>query len=92
MSVWIAETLLATSLLMALVMLLRRPTARFLGAGAAYMLWALPLARLVLPPSRALSLRQPHCKARLTKAVSLLPLRCPQSQRPAMPCPCPGSR
>lgn len=50
MSVWIAETLLATSLLMALVMLLRRPTARFLGAGAAYMLWALPLARLVLPP------------------------------------------
>lgn len=50
MSVWIAETLLATSLLMALVMLLRRPTTRFLGAGAAYMLWALPLARLALPP------------------------------------------
>jgi bla regulator protein BlaR1 len=50
MSVWIAETLLATTLLMALVMLLRRPTARFLGAGAAYMLWALPLARLALPP------------------------------------------
>jgi beta-lactamase regulating signal transducer with metallopeptidase domain len=50
MSVWIAETLLATALLMALVMLLRRPVTHFLGAGAAYMLWALPLARLVLPP------------------------------------------
>ncbi|MDX3900941.1 MAG: M56 family metallopeptidase [Sphingobium sp.] len=50
MSVWIAETLLASTLLMALVMLLRRPVTRWLGAGAAYMLWALPLARLALPP------------------------------------------
>lgn len=50
MSVWIAETWLASTLLMALVLLLRRPVARWLGAGAAYMLWALPLARLLLPP------------------------------------------
>ncbi|WP_242125896.1 M56 family metallopeptidase [Sphingobium sp. Sx8-8] len=49
MSVWIAETLIATTLLMALVMLLRRPVARWLGAGAAYALWLLPLARMVLP-------------------------------------------
>ncbi|WP_150290634.1 M56 family metallopeptidase [Sphingobium estronivorans] len=49
MSVWIAETLIATTLLMALVMLLRRPVARWLGAGAAYWLWALPLARMALP-------------------------------------------
>ncbi|WP_088183297.1 M56 family metallopeptidase [Sphingobium sp. Z007] len=49
MSVWLAETLIATTLLMALVMLLRRPVARWLGAGAAYLLWILPLARMVLP-------------------------------------------
>ncbi|AEG50485.1 peptidase M56 BlaR1 [Sphingobium chlorophenolicum L-1] len=50
MSVWIAETLIASTLLMALVMLLRRPVARWLGAGAAYWLWLLPLARMALPP------------------------------------------
>lgn len=49
MSVWIVETLLATTLLMALVMMLRRPVARWLGAGAAYLLWALPVARMLLP-------------------------------------------
>lgn len=49
MSVWIAETWIATTLLMALVMMLRRPVARWLGAGAAYMLWALPFARMLLP-------------------------------------------
>ncbi|MEQ6332041.1 M56 family metallopeptidase [Sphingobium sp. MK2] len=49
MSVWIVETLIATSLLMALVMLLRRPVARWLGAGAAYSLWLLPLLRMMLP-------------------------------------------
>lgn len=49
MSVWIAETLIATTLLMALVMMLRRPVAHWLGAGAAYMLWLLPLARMMLP-------------------------------------------
>lgn len=49
MSVWIAETLIATTLLLALVMLLRRPVARWLGAGAAYMLWLLPLLRMAMP-------------------------------------------
>jgi len=49
MSVWMVETLIATTLLMALVMLLRRPVARWLGAGAAYCLWAVPFARMLLP-------------------------------------------
>jgi len=49
MSVWLAETLIAATLLMALVMMVRRPVARWLGAGAAYWLWALPLARMLLP-------------------------------------------
>ena len=34
----------------ALVLLLRRPVARHFGAAAAYALWFLPLARLILPP------------------------------------------
>ncbi|MFZ2998035.1 M56 family metallopeptidase [Sphingobium sp.] len=49
MSVWIAETLIATTLLMALVMMLRGPVARWLGASAAYWLWLLPIARMLLP-------------------------------------------
>ncbi|WP_345723737.1 M56 family metallopeptidase [Qipengyuania vesicularis] len=44
------DTLLWTGALIALVMLLRRPVARNFGAGAAYALWFLPLARLVIPP------------------------------------------
>ena len=49
MIIWLAETLVATSLLMAAVMMVRRPLARWLGAGAAYMLWILPLARMLMP-------------------------------------------
>lgn len=44
------DTLLWTGVLIALVMLLRRPVARYFGAGAAYALWFLPLARLLVPP------------------------------------------
>ena len=50
MSGGIVETLIATSLLMALVLLVRAPVARAFGAKAAYALWLAPLARLVLPP------------------------------------------
>ena len=49
MIIWLVETMVASSLLMALVMMIRRPLARWLGAGAAYMLWVLPFARMVLP-------------------------------------------
>ena len=44
------HTLVWTGVLIALVLVLRRPVTRNLGAEAAYMLWALPLLRLVLPP------------------------------------------
>jgi beta-lactamase regulating signal transducer with metallopeptidase domain len=50
MSVVLLETLVWTGVLIAMVLLLRRPVTRKLGAEAAYMLWALPLLRLVLPP------------------------------------------
>ena len=54
------QTVLAVSVLIALVLVVRRPVARHFGAGTAYALWALPLARLVLPP--------------LQMPVSLMPL------------------
>ncbi len=50
MSSWIVETLVATTLLLLLVMALRKPVARRYGAKAAYALWLAPALRLFLPP------------------------------------------
>jgi beta-lactamase regulating signal transducer with metallopeptidase domain len=50
MTSWLMGTLLYTGLLIALVLLLRRPVAREFGPRIAYALWALPVLRLVLPP------------------------------------------
>ena len=46
----VLQTLLAVSVLMAIVLVARRPVARHFGAGVAYALWAIPVVRLVLPP------------------------------------------
>ncbi|MFW2830927.1 M56 family metallopeptidase [Sphingomonas sp. ID0503] len=50
MSSWIVETLVATTMLMAVVMILRQPVAAKFGGKYAYLLWALPALRMVLPP------------------------------------------
>ena len=50
MSGWLGETLIATALLMAAVLLLRAPVRRAFGSGAAYALWLVPALRLALPP------------------------------------------
>ncbi len=47
---WLADTLLWTAALIALVLVLRRPVARHFGPHMAYALWTLPLLRLLLPP------------------------------------------
>ena len=47
---WVAETLIASTLLMALVLGLRGPVRRAFGPGVAYLLWLLPLLRMALPP------------------------------------------
>ncbi len=44
------DTLLWTGALIAFVLILRRPVARYFGSGAAYALWFLPLARMAFPP------------------------------------------
>ena len=50
MSAFLIDTLVWTGVLLALVLLVRRPVAQLWGARAAYALWALPMARLLLPP------------------------------------------
>ena len=47
---WLVEALIASTLLMALVMLVRAPVRNAFGPQVAYALWALPLLRLLLPP------------------------------------------
>jgi len=50
MTGFLFDTLLWTAALIALVLVLRRPVTRWFGAPTAYALWALPMARLLLPP------------------------------------------
>jgi bla regulator protein blaR1 len=50
MIAWLLDTLLMTGVLMALVLLVRKPVGRWFGPKAAYALWALPMIRLFLPP------------------------------------------
>jgi bla regulator protein BlaR1 len=47
---WLVETLVTSTLLMALVLLLRKRVVTVFGAHLGYALWILPGARMVLPP------------------------------------------
>lgn len=47
---WLLDTLVWTGGLIALVLVVRRPVARYFGARTAYALWFLPLLRLLMPP------------------------------------------
>ncbi|MEP2103867.1 MAG: M56 family metallopeptidase [Parasphingorhabdus sp.] len=49
MTNWMVDTMVSMTLLMALVLIIRKPVAHFFGAHIAYLLWALPLARLFMP-------------------------------------------
>jgi beta-lactamase regulating signal transducer with metallopeptidase domain len=49
MTGWLIETMAATTLLMLLVLAVRRPIAARFGAQAAYLLWLLPALRMILP-------------------------------------------
>ena len=46
---WIMDTMVSMTLLMALVLIIRKPVSHFFGAHIAYLLWAVPLARLFMP-------------------------------------------
>lgn len=47
---WLVEALIASTLLMVAVLLLRSPVRKAFGAQIAYALWLLPVLRLLLPP------------------------------------------
>lgn len=47
---WLLDTFIYTGLLIAAVLLLRRPVSRHFGPQVAYALWALPFLRLLMPP------------------------------------------
>ena len=49
MNQWLIDTLLMITLLMMIVLVLRRPVARLLGPSVAYWFWLLPAARLFMP-------------------------------------------
>lgn len=50
MSLWMFETLVATTILMLVVLAIRGPVAARFGARAAYLLWLAPALRMVMPP------------------------------------------
>ena len=59
MTEWAVDTAIAVSLLIAAVLVIRRPFAAFFGARAAYALWLAPAIRAVLPPVSLPTLRVP---------------------------------
>jgi len=67
MIAWAIEALIASTLLMLLVLVLRAPVRRMFGAGVAYALWVLPVARLLLPPLPAEW--QPSASAPISRAA-----------------------
>ena len=50
MTAWLVDTLLATSALMRWCCIVREPVRRQFGAPAAYALWLIPAARMLMPP------------------------------------------
>lgn len=49
MNQWIMDTMISMTLLMAFVLLIRKPVSHYFGAKVAYALWALPVVRLFMP-------------------------------------------
>jgi bla regulator protein blaR1 len=49
MTDWLFDTLCITTLLLVVVLNVRRPVARHFGPGIAYLLWLIPAARLLMP-------------------------------------------
>ncbi len=61
--IWLVQTTIIVSILIGLIILIRKPVARFFGPQAAYALWALPLLRFALPELAIL--KQPEIQSPL---------------------------
>ncbi len=77
MTDWLAGTWIATSVLMALVLVVREPVRRLFGPAAAYGLWCIPALRLMMPPLTTTI-------ERAVPAAQPLPLLLPQSAQPSI--------
>lgn len=84
MTDWLAGTLLATSLLMALVLLVREPVRRRFGPAIAYGLWLIPALRLLMPPLTWTVERTAPLAAPLPSGLQ------PTARLPLVPAPEPG--
>jgi beta-lactamase regulating signal transducer with metallopeptidase domain len=87
MTAWLTDTLLYTGLLIALVLLVRRPFSRWFGPQFAYALWALPALRLLLPPIELPASLAPH-QAQLSDQA-LLAMAMSVQGSPIAPAPTP---
>ncbi|HEY7005623.1 MAG TPA: M56 family metallopeptidase, partial [Sphingomicrobium sp.] len=74
---WLTGTFLATSLLMAFVLLVREPVRRQFGPSAAYGLWLIPALRLMLPPMVTTVERTATAAQPITKLDALQPVADP---------------
>jgi beta-lactamase regulating signal transducer with metallopeptidase domain len=68
---WAIEALLASTLLMAVVLVIRTPVRRQFGPGIAYALWALPVIRLLLPPLPQLHSAAPQLLNQASQTVTI---------------------
>jgi beta-lactamase regulating signal transducer with metallopeptidase domain len=82
MTSWLLHSFEAVTLLMLLVLALRRPVARLFGAGWAYALWLIPAFRLVLPPLPLPAQDLPPSAAVLIPAASDMTAPLPASAGP----------
>lgn len=85
MTDWLLDTLLWTGVLLAAVLLLRRPVARHFGPQAAYALWALPFLRLLTPTITLPAWMKPASEPVARPATELSTLWLPTSGEPVVP-------
>ena len=74
---WALEAVVASTLLMLAVLVLRGPVARRFGAQAAYLLWLLPALRMILPriPESAVPVEKVPAHLDLAKLIAAAALR-----------------
>lgn len=78
---WALEAIVASTLLMLVVLVLRGPVARRFGAQAAYLLWLLPALRMVLPriPENAVPVEKVPAHIDLAKLIAAAALHADQA-------------
>ena len=85
MTDWLLDTLLWTGVLLAAVLLLRRPVARHFGPQAAYALWALPFLRLLTPAITLPAWMKPADEPVVAPVSDAVTLWLPVSEAPVVP-------